>query len=524
VFGTLYDAAEVCDLLAQVNPNVMDIRCIHRPESVEEPFPLTDKQVRENVNLLLSSCKAIALRLPSYEAKIWMEPRSHAPLLVAVLHALAKEKLKNYVNFEKHPEIVRLLTQQELNDDPEKVKNEILPDEVLKRWMNFSLGRPMSTDIGNIAVDLYNTLQRVDPQFPSNAPELRNGVINKAAAELLVHHLKNSMGIQTNIEPQDVMDGNLKLDELMAARAFDLTNGLPPLSDAERAKYRALWTDDNHDDDAYLPFLNSQLPPHLRITNLYRDLSDGIVLARILERSKPGCINWRKLQKNIRHKFDKVNNCNYAYQVMQKQFPFKLIGIGGTDIVDGHQKYIHTILWQIMRYQATKTLSELSFNGKPVSDKDILNWAQGTHGQLPDRRTPTVSGFRDRTLTTCIFYIELLKVISGDGFVNEDLVHFDVPVLRGSQEDGHMKERMDNGRYAIGLIRRHGGDIFILPEDLVIMEPKAVLSVFAALMTIDFQSKDENQKNNSNSNQNNNSNMEDVNQAEKALYDGGFSG
>jgi len=309
----------------------------------------------------------------------------------------------------------------------------------------------------------------------------------------------------------------------LAARVFDLNNGLAQLSNEEKNKYKSFWTDDNPNDDAYLPWLNSQLPPHLRIGNLYRDLSDGIILAHILERSQRGVINWKKMRKQIRHKFDKVANCNYVYDVMKSKFPFKLVGFAGPDIVDGRQMYIHTILWQIMRYQATKKLSELSFGGKEVTDADILKWSKDTHEKLGgDRRTKTAQSFKDRTLTTSIFYLELLKAITlGDDTVRDDLIHYDVEPMQNSNDQNKMTERLANARYAVSLIRMLGGDIFVLPEDLVIMEPKAVLSVYAAIMTVDYERKNMPR----NGNQYNPANMDDIQQSEDALYgSGGFSG
>lgn len=289
MFGTCFDAVEICELLAQINPNIMDLRVIHRPASAQEPYPLTDQQVRENVNLLLSSCKAIALRLPAYTASTWLNAQTHASLLIAVIHTLAKEKLKTFVNFEKHPEIVRLLTQHELNDDPEKIKHILLPEEILKRWLNFVLSRTSNLNIGNITVDIYNVLRKIDGNFMENSSELKNNVMNKLSAEQLLSYVKDVMHVETNITSDDILYGNIKLEELLAAQIFDVSNGLSSLTDVEKEKYCALWIDDNHDDDAYLPFLNSQLPPHMRITNIYRDLSDGIILSRILERMKPGC-------------------------------------------------------------------------------------------------------------------------------------------------------------------------------------------------------------------------------------------
>ena len=41
MIGTCYDAAELCDLLAAVNPQMIDTRAIHRPKDLEDPYPLT---------------------------------------------------------------------------------------------------------------------------------------------------------------------------------------------------------------------------------------------------------------------------------------------------------------------------------------------------------------------------------------------------------------------------------------------------------------------------------------------------
>jgi len=353
-----------------------------------------------------------------------------------------------------------------------------------------TLGRKTNTDIGNMGVDIYNVVRKIDYRFATASPQLNNGVMNKAAADKLLDFIENTMGIKHNLLPEDLINGNFKLEELLAARIFDLKNGITKLDQDEKNKYKSFWVDDNPNDDAYLPWLNSQLPPHLRIGNLYRDLSDGIILAHILERSNRGCINWKKMRKQIRHKFDKVANCNYVYDVMKGKFPFSLVGIAGPDIVDGRQKYIHTILWQIMRYQATKKLSELSFGGKEVTDADILNWSKETHSKVADRKTPTAKSFKDRVLTTALFYLELLKGIGHVEDVRDDLVHWDVqPAANQKEVEEDLERRMANARYAISLVRMYGGDIFVLPEDLVIMEPKAVLSVYAALMTLDYEGK-----------------------------------
>merc|ERR1712087_317004 len=138
------------------------------------------------------------------------------------------------------------------------------------------------------------------------------------------------------------------------------------------------------------------------------------------------------------------------------------------------------------------------------------------------RRTKTANTFRDRSLTTCVFYLELMKVITApDTTVNDELIKFDVTPMQNHSDTAQQAERMANARYTISLIRMFGGDVFVLPEDLVMMEPKAVLSVYAAIMTVDYERKTQPK----NGNNYNPANMKDIQQSEDALYgNNGFNG
>lgn len=73
------------------------------------------------------------------------------------------------------------------------------------------------------------------------------------------------------------------------------------------------------------------------------------VILRVMDVVQPGIVDWSKVnQKHPLNKFKKVENCNYAglrqvgftltsTVVLGKQMKFSLVGIGGTDIVDGNQ-------------------------------------------------------------------------------------------------------------------------------------------------------------------------------------------
>lgn len=45
---------------------------------------------------------------------------------------------------------------------------------------------------------------------------------------------------------------------------------------------------------------------------------------------------------------------------------------------------------------------------------------------------------------------------------------------------------MDNARYAVSMARKIGAPIYALPEDIVEIKPKMLLTVFACLMASDM--------------------------------------
>lgn len=50
---------------------------------------------------------------------------------------------------------------------------------------------------------------------------------------------------------------------------------------------------------------------------------------------------------------------------------------------------------------------------------------------------------------------------------------------------------MANARYAVSISRKIGARVFSLPEDIVEVKPKMIMTMFATLMILDFQSKKE---------------------------------
>ena len=173
-----------------------------------------------------------------------------------------------------------------------------------------------------------------------------------------------------------------------------------------------------------------------------------------------------------------------------------------------------------MRYISLKQLSELSYGGQNVTDADMLKWANEKVSKFVVKETELneissnllamkeVSSLKDKSLSNSIFYLNLLASIN-KSWVDFKLIYA-IPFDKEGQSDNYSKERTANARYTMTIVRRLGGDLFMMNEDLCRVESRAVLSLIASIMTIDAKQTKINENNNNIDNNNNNNSNENV--------------
>jgi len=286
------------------------------------------------------------------------------------------------------------------------------------------------------------------------------------------------------------------LQLVFIADLFENGINFEKLSDDERTEYKSLLKSSSgkskSNEDRFTNWINTVLSPDVTVIDLLNDLSSGIILLKICNRAKPGCVQWRNVKKKIdltsaKQRFHKLNNCNMVMALCES-FEFSLMGIAGSDIVDCHAKFVHSLLSQLMRFYSTRQLSLLLFKNataqKTVSDSDILQWTALKIEECEEAQSKPVSSFKDKTLSTCVFYIELLKAVRPNE-VDLTLCNYNVkPLMSGTNVDKQKVDRTQNAKYCISLIRRMGGELFVGSYGLCSVDNKAVLAVFAAIMTI----------------------------------------
>ena len=111
------------------------------------------------------------------------------------------------------------------------------------------------------------------------------------------------------------------------------------------------------------------------VFNLSENLRDGVVILQAIDRIMPGSVVWRRVSKppeGAEHetyttgdgeeeedigvtpnqsklsRFKQVENCNYVVD-LGKQSGMHLVGIQGSDIVDGNKTLVLGLVWQLMR-------------------------------------------------------------------------------------------------------------------------------------------------------------------------------
>jgi hypothetical protein len=95
------------------------------------------------------------------------------------------------------------------------------------------------------------------------------------------------------------------------------------------------------------------------VHNLVADCKDGLVFLAVLDRVQPGLVDWAQVALNADgQRFRMISNCNYLVECCKK-LGFSLIGVQGSDIVDGNKKLQMGLVWQMMRTHVIAFLTNL---------------------------------------------------------------------------------------------------------------------------------------------------------------------
>lgn len=473
LFDEAKDGILLSKLINAISPGTID-------ERVLNSSPMNMYQMIENNTLVLGSAKAIGCIIINIGPKDLIEKREH--LVLGLIWQLIKKSLLSKVNLKFHPELCRLL---EEGETLENLLNQPA-DALLLRWFNYHLKKAgTNARVTNFSQDLMNLnnylilLSQLCPDKCDKGLAISvQGDSNESKVELVLDWARK-INVDQYITRKTLLDGNPRLNLAFVATLFNNFPGLKLLSNQELADFdETLFNQSfNREVQAFTLWINSlHVEPY--INNLFEDLKDGIILMQLFEKVKPDSIKgfkqkfcWRPLNS-----FQKISNNNLIVE-MAHSLNFSLVGIQGSDIVNGNRTAILALIWQLMRQHVLSILGAL---GKNVSENDIILWANS----MTLSKTEPIIGLKDKSIKNSHFLLNLMDSIR-PGLINWKIVNTPVG------EDDILEENplLLNARYCISAARKIGAVIFLVPEDIVELKSKMILTFMGTLMSLHLKDK-----------------------------------
>lgn len=470
IFDECRDGLVLSKLINDSVPDTIDTRVLNVP-SVKKKT-LNNFQMSENANIVINSAKAIGCVVVNVHSEDIIDGKEH--LILGLIWQIIRRGLLSKVDIKLHPELYRLL------EDDETLEQflRLPPEKILLRWFNYHLKNAgwerrvsnFSSDIsdGENYTVLFNQLQ---PAHCDLSPLQTRDLLQRAEQVL---ENADKIGVRKYLTPTALVAGNPKLNLAFVAHLFNTYPGLDPIEENEKPEIEEFDAEGEREARVFTLWLNS-LDVDPPIVSLFEDLKDGLVLLQAYDKVLPGSVSWKHVNKkpangNELSRFKALENTNYGVEI-GKANQFSLVGIDGSDIVDGNKLLTLGLVWQLMRRNIVNTLSSLG-NGKHLSDSDILKWANAQVAK--GGRSSPIRSFKDSSLSSGVYLLDVLNGIK-PGYVDYDLVY---------QGNIGEEEKYANARLAISIARKLGALIWLVPEDINEVRSRLILSFVGSLMSV----------------------------------------
>lgn len=460
LFEKCGDGLLLCALINHAVPDTIDVRALNTKSNMNIHMKT------ENLNLAINSAKGIGCSVVNVGAKDIQDGTEH--IILGLIWQIVRIGLLSSITLANHPELYRLLEPGEEIGDLLKLS----PEQILLRWFNYHLKQANHprrvNNFGGDIKDSENYTILLHQLSPGQCDKSALGMSDPTQRATRVLDNADKLGCKKFVKPSDIVKGNPKLNLAFVANLFNTHPGLEPLSQEELAALEE-WlfaSEGTREARAFCLWINS-LGIEPFVNNLFEDLRDGLVILRVMDAIQPGLVDWKKVNTKLPlHKIKQVENCNYAVD-LGKKLKFSLVGIGGTDINSGNQTLTLALVWQLMRFHVLSILRTL---GSDVDDSKMIKWANEQVAK--SGKSSRMESFKDSTLRNSHFFLDLLNSI-------KSCVNYDIVTPGDSDQDA-----MQNAKYCISIARKLGCTIFLLPEDIIEVKPKMILTLIGSIMSV----------------------------------------
>jgi len=346
------------------------------------------------------------------------------------------------------------------------------------RWVNYQLGKAgCDRTVNNFGSDIKDSVvygnlinQIAPPGSNVNKLGLQKSDLKERAEDILQQ--ADKIECREFVTPNEIVKG---VDKLNLAFVANMFNKHPALEEPEED----LGIQETREEKMFRNWMNSLgVKPY--VNYLYGDLYNGLVIFQLYDFIQPGIVDWKKRvtqdgqfsKMDAKAKAQTLLNCCYAVE-LGKRMNFVLVGIEGNDIVTGNKMLTLALVWQLMRAYTLSLLKQLSPDGSPIVESEIIAWA---NERLASKGV-SIRHFKDKANKDAVPVLHLIDVLK-PGTIDYSVVK------QGSKLRDD--ECMSNAKYAITMARRINAPVYALPEDLVEVNGKMVMTIYASLMYFDM--------------------------------------
>jgi hypothetical protein len=137
----------------------------------------------------------------------------------------------------------------------------------------------------------------------------------------------------------------------------------------------------------------------VHVNYLIDDLRDGKILLKVIDRLRPGLVDWKRYSDKSHSRIHIIQNCNYVVDICKDKLKAVLVNIGGIDIVDGKVSLTLGVVWQLCKLYWEERVGV-------INEEKLIVWA---NARVPE--DCRVKNFKDKSLRNCQFLLHLIDSI-----------------------------------------------------------------------------------------------------------------
>ncbi|KDN36712.1 hypothetical protein RSAG8_10641, partial [Rhizoctonia solani AG-8 WAC10335] len=349
LFDECRDGLILCKLINDSVPETIDTRVLNVPKTKKglNAFQITENITivwpntsAKNNNIVITSAKAIGCSVVNIGSSDIAEGREH--LILGLIWQIIRRGLLSKIDLKNHPELYRLLEEDETVEDLLKLP----PDQLLLRWFNYHLKaaghKRRVKNFGRDVADGENytiLLNQLKPNECSRAPLQERDLLKRA--EMVLRNA-DKIGCRKYLSAQAMVAGNPKLN---LAYLHRLSNGRAmPHCGIRLSIYKTLSsltkTGRPPTDQDLLGWANNTVrarngsTPNSPPLRSFKDsaLSSAVFFLDLLDAMKPGIVDYSLVYNPARNDEDKKQNAKLAISIARKMNA--LIFLVPEDIVD----------------------------------------------------------------------------------------------------------------------------------------------------------------------------------------------